>query len=382
MHDYLTNIHDVKRKNQSNIERLRKTSISSFNDLKSFANIDISMYIIIKFNEKSFVIVQNLFANETLKNSFTNETLKFFASQVSKSFAEKVFNIVVIKNNLVNVVNISISLLIIKFSMNLDLEVDINYDFQDWIHVKMNISLFEKTSSKKNYLDINVDFVLINRKFFEIQASNVFIRIMIIFIIIRDLKIDKHIINEYVIVFMIFTEKNDKKNDVRVMFRREAHIINNLKINIFMKNEIMNFEKIFVDFEKSIARINSCSVIVFIEIRIFNKIVFKSIYLRKTITIFARSKVSILMHHFNVSNNRDFLFKFDEIFYLIVYVHMIDIIINVVILRNDFDKSIQISRNHRFNQFFELNFSNAFKIDVIEKNDIHNLAVRHSKSIH
>ena len=117
----------------------------------------------------------------------------------------------------------------------------------------MNISFFEETSLKKNCFDIDVDFALINRKFFEIQTSNVFIRIMITFITIRDLKTDKYIINEYVIVFMIFTEKNDKKNDVRVMFRREAHIMNNLKINIFMKNEIMNLKKIFIDFEKNIA---------------------------------------------------------------------------------------------------------------------------------
>ena len=204
----------------------------------------------------------------------------------------------------------------------------------------MNISLFEKTSSKKSCFDTDADFALINRKFFKIQASNVLIRIIIIFITIRDLKTDKHIINKYVIVFIIFTEKNNKENDIRVMFRREAHIINNLKTNILMKNEIINFEKIFINFEKSTARINSCSVIIFIKMRTFNKTVFKSIHLRKTITIFSRSEISVSMHHFNISDNRNFLFESDEIFHLIIYIHMIDIIINVVILQNDFDRSI------------------------------------------
>ena len=138
---------------------------------------------------------------------------------------------------------------------------------------------------------------------------------------------------------MIFTEKNDKKNDVRVMFRREIHIMNNLKINILMKNEIMNFKRIFIDFGKNTTRINNCSVIVFIEIHTFNKIVFKSIHLRKRTTIFLRSKISISMHHFNVLN-RDFLFEFDEILYITVYVHIINIIINAMILRNNFNKSI------------------------------------------
>ena len=165
---------------------------------------------------------------------------------------------------------------------------------------------------------------------------------MIIFITIRDLNIDKHIINKYVIVFMSFIEEDDKNNNVRVMFRRETHIMNNLKVNILMKNEIMNSEEIFIDFDKVIARINSCSVIIFIEIRIFNKAVFKLIHLRKIIIIFLRSKISISMHHLDVLN-RNFLFEFDKISYIIVYVHVVDIIINAMILRNNFNKSVQIS---------------------------------------
>ena len=162
---------------------------------------------------------------------------------------------------------------------------------------------------------------------------------MITFIMIYDLNIDKHIINEYVIVFMIFIKKNDKSNDVRVMFRREVHIKNNLKINIFMRNKIISSKKIFINFENDIARINSCNVIIFIKMRIFNKAIFKLIHLRKTIIIFSRSKISILMHHFDVLN-RNFLFEFDEILYIIIYVHVVNIIINAMILRNDFDKLI------------------------------------------
>ena len=274
------------------------------------------------------------------------------------------------------------SLFFIKFSVNFNFKIDIDYNFQDWTHAKIDISFFKKTSSKKSCLDIDANFALMNWKFFKIQTSEIFIRIIIIFITIRDLNIDKHIINKYVIVFIIFIKKNNKENDIRVMFRRETHIMNNLKINIFMKNEIINFKKIFIDFDKNIARINNCNVIIFIKMRNFNKTIFKSVHLQKIIIISSRSKISILMHHFDMSNSRDFLFELNKIFYIIVYVHVIDIIINAMILRNDFDKLIQISRNHRFDQFSELNFSNVFKIDVIKKNDVYDLAVKHSKFIH
>ena len=110
---------------------MRKTSILSFNDLKSSADIDVSIYIIIKFDEKSLIIVQNFSANEISRNFSANEILKFFANQISKFFAEEMFNIVVIKSNLVNAVNISMNLLIIKFSINFDFKIDTDYDFRN-----------------------------------------------------------------------------------------------------------------------------------------------------------------------------------------------------------------------------------------------------------
>ena len=233
--------------------------------------------------------------------SFANEAPKFFASEVSKSFAEEVFSIAVIKGSLINVVNISVGLFIIKYSMNFDFEVDIDYGFRRWTHVKVDISLFEKALSEKGCFDIGAGSALIDRKFFEAQASNVLIRIMITFITVRDLNTDKYTINEYVIVFMIFIEKDDKSNDARAMFRREIHIMNNLKINILMGNEIMGPEEIFVDFGNGTARINNCRIIVFIEVRIFSKAISKSIHLRKTIIIFSRSELPILMLSSNES---------------------------------------------------------------------------------
>ena len=119
----MSNAHNIKHKNQSNIKRLRKTS----KNFKFFAIIDVSMYVIIKFDEKNLVIVQKFFANQIFK-SFTNDVRKFFA--------EKMFNIIVIKNNFINVViivDVSTNkvLFIIKSSMNFDFEINSNYHFRD-----------------------------------------------------------------------------------------------------------------------------------------------------------------------------------------------------------------------------------------------------------
>ena len=57
----------------------------------------------------------------------------FFANEMLKFFAEKMFNIVVIKNNFINIVNFLINkvLFIIKFLINLNFKIDIDYDFRN-----------------------------------------------------------------------------------------------------------------------------------------------------------------------------------------------------------------------------------------------------------
>ena len=149
-----------------------------------------------------------------------------------------------------------------------------------------------------------------------------------------------------------------------------------------MRNEIINFRKIFINFDKITARINSCNVIIFIKIYIFNKTISKLIHLRKIIIIFSRSKISILMHYFDVSNNQNFLFESNKIFYLTIYVHMINIILNAMVLRNNFHKLIQILRNYCLDRFSKINYLNAFKINAIEKNNAHDLTIKHFKFIY
>ena len=89
---------------------------------------------------------------------------------------------------------------------------------------------------------------------------------MISIIIIRDININQHQINEYVICFIYMTKINDQKKKIRVIFRRELHMINVLKIIVFINNDIMNVKNISINSAKRIVKIKSCKIIVLIEV--------------------------------------------------------------------------------------------------------------------
>ena len=84
-------------------------------------------------------------------------------------------------------------------------------------------------------MNIDSEIIFVDRQFFFRQNFNVSIRIMIISLIVREINFDQHQIVDYVIMFMyFFDQKNDKI--VKDMIRREVHLINNLKTNMFIEN--------------------------------------------------------------------------------------------------------------------------------------------------
>ena len=231
-------------------------------------------------------------------------------------------------------------------------------------------------------MNINVEFTIIDCSFFKKQASNIHIYIMIISFIVRDLKIIKYKINEYALIFIYIYDKDDVIGErIRACFIKEVHIIDDLKTNIFIDNDIDNFENIIIFISDRIAHIDNCNVTIFLKVKIIEIVVAKSVHVRKIILISSRTKISVEIHYLIVFY-RKYLFELKKIFNLIAYAHLINAFIKVILLRNEFDIFIQISRNHRLERIIKVNYFNVFHIatDNDNKNKICNLIVRRLRS--
>ena len=90
---------------------------------------------------------------------------------------------------------------------------------------------------------------------------------MISFIIIRNLNIIQYQCENYVILFIYFTNIDIDNKFVKTFIERKIHFIKNFKINMFIDNNIIVFENIFIDFKKQKIIIRNCDVIVFLKIR-------------------------------------------------------------------------------------------------------------------
>ena len=89
--------------------------------------------------------------------------------------------------------------------------------------------------------------------------------------------------------------------------------------------------------------------------------------MRKTIIVSFYTKIIVLINHFSFSITKNFFFESNNNLNIVMYVHIIDVFIFVVIVRNNKSVSIKIFKNFRLNRISEIDFLNANVRDLTFK---------------
>ena len=91
------------------------------------------------------------------------------------------------------------------------------------------------------------------------------------------------------------------------------------------------------------------------------------IHIKKTIVLSFRNQKIIFLHHFidELFVNRDFLFEFDESNF-ILNIHIINVDIKIVLIINNSNTIVKISRNFRLNKLIEFDFSQTYHLNEFE----------------
>ena len=183
------------------------------------------------------------------------------------------------------------------------------------------------------------------------------------------MKITKHKINEYALIpIYIYDQNNIIDEKVRACYIKKIYIVDDLKVNILINNDIDDLKNIIISIESCIAHISNCNVIVFLKVKIIEFAIVKLVHLRKITMISFKTKFSVKIHHLIVFNKK-YLFKLKEIFNLIAYAHFVNEFIKTILLRNEFNIFIQISRNYRLKRIMKINYFNVFHIIIDNNNE-------------
>ena len=340
------------------------------------------------FNNKFYLHFRNdrcFDANARLRKTFVKSSR---LSKIVIKFVDlrKTFTIIVYaKTNFIikitKITSIVVTIIsIVFFNVNSFKNINTSCDYRDWNYVKTTITLSKIATSKSDYLNTKFNVTLIDKIFWQRQNFDVFVRIMITSLIVRDLSTNQYQIIDYVIVFMYFIdEKIDKST--RIMIRREMHLINNFKINMLINNDVMNSQRWNINLNKKQIFIKNCEIVVLIDIqrRSIDQSQHKSIYIIKITIMSSNSKMTIFIYYFvdAILNDKIFFFEFDDI-NLTMYAHFMNSSTQIIVVRNDNLKVVKIFRNFRLKYLTKMNYSNVFFFD----DDVVELTIKISRSSH
>ena len=136
--------------------------------------------------------------------NFLANDFKFLTTQFT--YSTKIFFIVVIEITFISSSKFSI----INFNVDVFKNLDIEYEFRDWIYVKNKIIFTKKSTSNDVCFDIETKIIFANSNFFRRQNFNISIRQIIISLTMRELEIIQRQNSNYIIVSIYFANTKKK----------------------------------------------------------------------------------------------------------------------------------------------------------------------------
>ena len=164
-------------------------------------------------------------------------------------------------------------------------------------------------------LDIDCDIIFIDRQFLSKQLSITIVKTKLTSIFVIEIDENKHEINEYVVVTIHVFDFNKQNKFVIIKIVREIHVIDELKIKMFIDTNVIKSKQINIMISFNQINIDSCDVTISIKLQTSSsRRVKQIIQTNKIIVISFHSQFVIFFRRFNKKflSNRDFLFEFVE----------------------------------------------------------------------
>ena len=220
-------------------------------------------------------------------------------------------------------------------------------------------------------IDIDCEFIMIDRQFLISKKSNYVVYVMKINSLkINDIEsISLFISKKIALNFTIFNKIDDEL--IKICFIRYVYIVDDLKIKLFINNDIFESKNMIFYVNKNKLIIKSCdNFITSLHVTYKkNERVKRTIRSLTIIIILFYSCGAVLMKYKNekFSHNRDFIFNFYDVDRFDVEKEMFFHIVNVnfcfVQIRNITNKSIFIIKSERLNILMKYEKKNCYLIN-------------------
>lgn len=150
---------------------------------------------------------------------------------------------------------------------------------------------------------------------------------------------------------------------VYTLLRCKIHLVEGLKANVLIENDIMLSENFVIDIKKKTMLIGSCRVTVLISTRQRGQLFIKKLLISKLIMVSSQSKALISLIPVFVPDNCDFLFYPAAQPNLMLFTHIINHQTLKILVRNASNQPLHILHRHKLDHLIDIAYDNCFFTD-------------------
>lgn len=179
---------------------------------------------------------------------------------------------------------------------------------------------------------------------------------------VRDIGASKHESLEFAALSLYFPGKNAVGNLVYAALRCEIHLVEGLRANLLVSNDIMSPEAMVIDLGKKTAVMGACGVSIDVNARQRGQFLARKLLTNQDSVIPPRSEAMISLVKLPLPNNRDFLFHPAPQAHLTHYSHIMDYETSKILVKNASDLPLRVPRQHKLGHLLDITYENCFLI--------------------
>ena len=180
----------------------------------------------------------------------------------------------------------------------------------------------------------------------------------------RGIDASKHESSEFTALSLYFPGKNAVGDLVYAALRCEIHLMEGLRTNLLVGNDIMSLEAMVINLEKKTAIIGTCGISIDENARQRGQFLTKKLLTNQDSVISPRSEAIISLKNLPLPDDQDFLFHPAPQANLTLYSHIMNYEISKIIVKNASDLLFCVPRRHKLGHLLDMTYDNCFFIDT------------------
>ena len=169
---------------------------------------------------------------------------------------------------------------------------------------------------------------------------------------------------------MYFSGKNNVGDLVYASLQYEIYLIEGLRANLLIGNDIMSPEAMVIDLGKMTALIGACRVTINVDAKQRGQFLAKRLLTSQESVIPPLSEAMIPLVKVQLPDDRDFLFHLTLQENLTLYSHIMDYETSKILVRNASDRPLCVPHQHKLDHLLDMAYENCFLINSQSAYDV------------